>query len=143
MPLIVTNPVWTATLALIVGLPVLVAADHTRPMAEISPRYLRFVGDIEIEVTDPVAAAAYTFDWADTPDGPELQPWGTLEEQMRQAAQQALMEGLMQIGPAAGFKVMAGGLQLRRSTKKPGLYDEVVIGELPARSDDGTIDLNA
>lgn len=102
-------------------------------------KYMRFFAEFEIEVTDPTAAAAYTMDWTNTPSGPAMVPYETVEEQMQAALQQAIFSSLGEVGPGAGFKYLSGSVLPRFLNEAGDRYLEWPLAPLPARRDDGTL----
>lgn len=98
---------------------------------------MRFVFEFEIEVTDPTAAAAYTFDWTRDEDGNEMMmSHPSAEHLMTNAVAQAFMQSMSAVQSSAGFKVVGMGPQ-SRSTDGNGYYEEVTLPKVPVRGSDG------
>lgn len=102
-------------------------------------KYMRFIAEFEVEIIDPTAAAAYTMDWGrDEAGNPEMQPYTTVEDQMRAAVSQAFSEGMADHGPRAGFKWWSGSVHTRPLDNAGENHIELDLPSMPARRDDGT-----
>ena len=103
-------------------------------------RFLRFVYEFEVEVTDPTQVAAYTMDWGrDEAGEPGMMPYSNQNQQMHAAVGQVLAQGLMAAGQQAGFKWLGGAL-LPRAVAEDGRYSELTLPSMPVREEDGSID---
>lgn len=102
-------------------------------------KYMRVVFEMELEVTDVTAAAAYTMDWGQTADGEiAMMPYPTDDQQIYAAVSQVIATALADARErGVGFKCLS----------QSGFPREVVSGEhpaitlpaMPARRDDGTV----
>jgi hypothetical protein len=102
-------------------------------------RYLRFVYEFEIEVTDPLQAKVAAWGLAQNEEG-ELGMMVTNSNQNAQVADavsEVVSGSLSSLGQQAGFRWMGGSL-LPRPVNDQGQHGEMTIPAMPARQDDGT-----
>lgn len=100
---------------------------------------MRFLAEFEVEVIDPIQAAAFTMDWGrDADGGVQMMPHPTEFLQMNAAVSQAMAVGLMDAGPQAGFRWL-GGSVIPRVPLEDGTYGEVTLPKMPGRRDDGEL----
>lgn len=107
-------------------------------MPKTPGKYKRFVIEMEVEMTDPVAAAAHNMNWTQDEDGPAmLQSQGDHEE-VSQAVSSVVSQALANQGPLAGFKFMSMST-LDRYVDDNGNYLEFpALPAMPGRNDDGS-----
>ncbi|MCP2265587.1 hypothetical protein ACFQHV_00905 [Promicromonospora thailandica] len=102
-------------------------------------KFMRFLVDLEIEVTDPTAAAAYTMDFRRDDEGNiAMAPYPTVEDQMQGTLSRVLSAALVQGGAEAGFKYLSASVLPRFLAEGGEKYTQVTLPEMPARRDDGT-----
>lgn len=98
------------------------------------PKYIRLALDVEVEVTDSVAARAFTFDT--TADG------GMLEQEpdwhIGQLVMQLLGEQLTQRVAETGVKLTSSSV-VPRFVADDGSYMEFTLPPMPRRLDDGSM----
>lgn len=105
-------------------------------------RFLRFVCEFEVEVTDRIQAAAYTWDLGQDESGePGMVPYSNPNEQMQAAVMQALNEALRDSGERAGFRLLWGPSVKSRRVGEDGRYAPDEFPSTPVRREDGTLDL--
>lgn len=100
--------------------------------------FKRFVFQLEVELGDPVAAAAYTMDVAEGEDGEiGLSPHPTAVGKISAAVVKTIATALS-AESERGFKFMSGGL-IPWPTDDAGKYTEFVLPAPPNRRPDGTL----
>jgi hypothetical protein len=103
-------------------------------------KFVRLVYDLEVEVTDPMAAAAYTLDWTRDEDGGiAMVPYEELERQIAAAVSQTIGAALGEARKASdvhGFRPL-GFSELIRPTDERGNYTEMTLPPMPGRRPDG------
>lgn len=100
-----------------------------------SRRFLRFVAEFEIEVFDPVQAAAFAHAWgysADDAVEPDPDPEPT-ERQVWYAVEQAMFLRLDDAGIRAGFAVLGGSVTARQLDATGRTFVEMTVPPVPAR----------
>lgn len=103
-------------------------------------RFIRFLMDLEVEVVDPTAAAAYTMDWGRDESGePVMMPYSNQADQMHAAVSQLLTQTLANDGAQAGVKFVSASLLPRQLSDDGQAYLPVTLPRLPARNDDGSL----
>ena len=102
-------------------------------------RFLRFVYEFEIEVTDPVQAAAYNLQVGADGDSGDLVAFGNTHpnERIASAIQEILSSALHEKGAEAGFRWMSSSL-LHRPVDDSGQHPAMPLPAMPARDDDGS-----
>lgn len=99
---------------------------------------MRFVAEFEVEVTDPVQAAAYTLGWEQDSGGTVMMSgYQTPDDQVWEAVRQALFTRLDETSERAGFRVLGGSVLPRPLDGHGTLHPEVTLPPMPARQDDG------
>ena len=103
-----------------------------------APRFMRFVAELEIEVTDPLAAAAYTMDWSHESGVVQtIRSHDSQRELIESAVRRALHDALN--SARAGFRVLSGVAHSRKVDEDGTRYLLEVISPLPVRRDDGSL----
>lgn len=103
-------------------------------------RFIRFLMDLEVEVVDPTAAAAYTMDWGRDESGePVMMPYSNQADQIRASVSQLLGQTLANEGARAGVKPLGASLLLRHLSEDGQTYLPVTLPSMPARNDDGSL----
>lgn len=109
--------------------------DHVHNEAK-SPRYMTFVTEVEIEVTDPVAAAAHSPNLGIDASGDlSMFRFSDQVEQMRFVLASIIGTALAEQGERAGFRFVGGSTFPR--IREGSFYKEWKLVERPARGDDG------
>lgn len=100
---------------------------------------MRFVAEFEVEVTDPVQAAAYTLGWARDDGGTlaVMSRYQTTDEQVWEAVRQALFTRLDEMSERAGFLVLTGSVLPRPLDDSGTSHPAMTLPPMPARRDDG------
>jgi hypothetical protein len=100
-------------------------------------KYLRVIYECEIEIVDPIAAAATTMDWTrDELGRPVMMSRGTDEAAVLASVNVIITSALIEGGPGGGFKYFSGRV-LPRSRDEAGNYPEVLLAPSLGSDDDG------
>lgn len=101
-------------------------------------KYKRFIIEMEVEMTDPVAAAAYNMNWTQGDEGPAMLQSEGDHEEIKQAVGGIISQALANQGPQAGFKFCSMST-LDRFIDDNGNYLEFPLPAMPGRNDDGSV----
>ena len=99
------------------------------------PRYQRVIIETEVEVVDPIAANAFTFDV--TAEGGMLAN-DDPEWHIARVVSQLLSDGLTNQSERTGVKLVSASALPRMKTEG-GWYESYPLSETPARNDDGSM----
>ncbi len=97
---------------------------------------MRFVAEFEVEVFDPVQAAAFALAWGYGADDPLLSHPRTAEEQVRFAVEQAMFLRLDDTGIRAGFAIVGGSVVARERDESGSTFVEMTVPPVRARHGD-------
>lgn len=105
-------------------------------MTESSPRYMRFVIDLEVEVVDLIQAAAFRSDWGTDEQG-NLGMLAPLDPHLDVASTIQRAVGLTLVDAERTGLRLVGASVLPRFAGEDGLYGALPLPAMPARGDDG------
>lgn len=108
-------------------------------MPKTPGKYKRFVIEMEVEMTDPIAAEAFNMNWTHDDDGSPAMMFSPGEHQeIKQAVGYIVSQALAHQGPQAGFRFL-GMSTLDRFIDDDGNYLPLPLMAMPGRNDDGSV----
>lgn len=102
-------------------------------------KFKRFVIELEVEMTDPVAAAAHNMNWTQGEDGPAMMQSQGDHEEIKQAVGGVISNALANQGPQAGFKLISMSTLDRFVDDDGNFLEFPSMPAMPGRNDDGSM----